>query len=268
MSELFDEATAVTAAGDGRWLAHCSDSWAVPRGANGGYLAAIIVRAVEAQVSDPARHFRSLTLHYLRPPANGPLEVAVTVERQGRTLTSVTARASQEGKDCVLAIGALAGDFGSPVEFAAQMPEVEPASAIEPWPIVDEMPPVAQRVEMRPAVGGTPFAGGQDAYTGGWIRLREPHRYDAALLAFLSDVWLPPTLLSVLDPVGVPTIDLTIHFRNPQAALEASPDEPVLGIFESEFAAGSFVEEDAQLWSPGGVLLAQSRQLAALLPAR
>ena len=268
MSDLFDEATAVRPAGEGLWRADCSEGWAVPRGANGGYLAAIIVRAVEAEVADPARPFRSLTLHYLRPPDNGPLEVAVTIERQGRTLTSVTARAVQGGRPCVLAIGALAGDFGSPLEFAGEMPEVPPASAIEPWPVVDEMPPVAQRVEMRPAVGGTPFAGGQEAYTGGWIRLREPHRYDAALLAFLCDVWLPPTLLSVVDPVGVPTIDLTIHFRNPQVALETLPDEPVLGIFESGFAAGSFVEEDAQLWSPGGVLLAQARQLAALLPAR
>jgi acyl-CoA thioesterase len=240
----------------------------VPRGANGGYLAAIIVRAVEAEVADPGRPFRSLTLHYLRPPENGPLEVSVAVERQGRTLTSVTARASQDGRPCVLAVGALAGDFGSTVEFAEAMPQVEPASAIEPWPVVEEMPPVARRVEMRPAIGGTPFAGGQEPCTGGWIRLREPHPYDAALLAFLSDVWLPPTLLSVVDPIGVPTIDLTIHFRNPQAALEASPGEPVLGAFESRFAAGSFVEEDAQLWSPGGVLLAQSRQLAALLPPR
>ena len=267
MSQRFDEATAVTAAGDGLWLAHCSDDWSVPRGPNGGYLAAIIVRAIEAQVADPARSMRSLTLHYLRPPANGPLEVAVTVERQGRTLTTVTARASQEDKPYVLAIAALAGGFGSELEFSQPMPEVEPASAIEPWPLVEEMPPVAQRVEMRPAVGGAPFSGADAAYTGGWIGLREPHRYDAALLAFLSDVWMPPTLMSVLDPVGVPTIDLTIHFRNPKAALEASPDEPVLGIFESEFAVDSFVEEDARIWSPAGVLLAQSRQLAALLPA-
>jgi len=269
LSDRFDEATAVTAAGDGRWLAHCSDSWSVPRGANGGYLAAIIVRAIEAQVADPERPFRSLTLHYLRSPVSGPLEIAVTVERQGRTLTSVTARAAQEGKDCVLAIGALSGDFGPGVEFAPVMPEVEPASAIEPWPLVEAMPPAAQRVEMRPAIGAEPFSGAGEAYTGGWIRLREPQPYDTALLAFIADVWMPPTLTTMLvDPLGVPTIDLTIHFRNPQAALETSPEEPVLGVYESELAAGSFVEETGTIWSPEGTILAQSRQLAALLPLR
>ena len=269
MSEVFGEATAVEPAGDGLWTARCSDSWSVPRGANGGYLAAIIVRAIEGEVADPDRRFRSLTLHYLRSPSNGPVEISVTVERQGRTLTSVTARLAQDGKDCVLAIGALAGDFGSPLAFSPPMPEVQPASAIDPWPVVDAMPPAAQRVEMRPAIGGEPFSGAEEAYTGGWLRLREPHPYDAALLAFLSDVWMPPTLTTMLvDPVGVPTIDLTIHFRNPQAALETSPEDPVLGVYVSQLAAGSFVEETGEIWSPEGVLLVQLRQLAAILPAR
>ena len=42
----------------------------------------------------------------------------------------------------------------------------------------------------------------------------------------------------------------------------------MLGVYESQLAAGSFVEETGEIWSPEGVLLVQLRQLAAILPAR
>lgn len=268
MSENFDEAVAVRPAGPGRWAADCSELWFSPRGANGGYLAAIVVRAVEAQLADPGRRFRSLTLHYLRPPGVGPLELEVEVERAGRTLTSVTARVTQNGKPCLLAVGALAADFGADLAFSESMPSVPGAGEIEPWPLVEQMPTVAHRVEMRPAIGGEIFGGAEEAITGGWVGLREPHRYDGALLAFMADVWLPASFTRAVDPVAVPTIDLTVHFRNPQVALETSAEEPLLGVFRSRFAADSFVEEDGELWSPGGVLLAQSRQLAVIREAK
>jgi hypothetical protein len=40
----------------------------------------------------------------------------------------------------------------------------------------------------------------------------------------------------------------------------------VLGVFRSTASAGGFFEEDGELWSPDGTLLAQSRQLALMLP--
>ena len=61
-----------------------------------------------------------------------------------------------------------------------------------------------------------------------------------------------------------PTIDLTVHFRAPAAAA-AIVEEPVLAVFRSSTAAGGFFEEDGELWSAAGVLLAHSRQLALLV---
>ena len=75
----FAEDTAVNALGDGRYRASISRAWWIERGPNGGYLAAIVLRAILAEVDDPARRPRSLTLHYLRPPVEGPCEVAVPV---------------------------------------------------------------------------------------------------------------------------------------------------------------------------------------------
>ena len=42
------------------------------------------------------------------------------------------------------------------------------------------------------------------------------------------------------------------------------PEDFVLGRFSSRLALGGAWEEDGELWSPAGELLAQSRQLALI----
>jgi acyl-CoA thioesterase len=42
-------------------------------------------------------------------------------------------------------------------------------------------------------------------------------------------------------------------------------DDYVLAVFRSRYASEGFVEEDGEIWSPDGQLLAQSRQLAVML---
>jgi acyl-CoA thioesterase len=71
-----------------------------------------------------------------------------------------------------------------------------------------------------------------------------------------------PAAFSRLGRVAVvPTLDLTIHFRAP---LPAAGDGWGLAVFESRMSAGGTWEEDGELWTSGGVLLAQSRQLAMI----
>ena len=79
----FDADTALEPAGDGRWSAWAPEHWFVARGPNGGFLAALAARAAEAAAGRP---LRSLTLHFLAPPAVGALAVGATVERERRHL--------------------------------------------------------------------------------------------------------------------------------------------------------------------------------------
>jgi hypothetical protein len=44
------------------------------------------------------------------------------------------------------------------------------------------------------------------------------------------------------------------------------PEDLYLGIFTSTVARDGFFEEDGVLWAPDGTLVAQSRQLALLIP--
>jgi len=127
--------------------------------------------------------------------------------------------------------------------------------------------PMRGRFEERWAIGSRPWAAGAKALAGGWIRLAEPRPLDAPLVAALTDAW-PPAVFSHLElgalEGGVPTVDLTVHFRAPLPPPGAGPHDWVLAVFRSREARQGFVEEDGEIWSRDGVLLAQSRQLAVV----
>src|SRR4051794_11203156 len=66
LTSAFELATAVTPLGDGRWAATADTDWFATTGPNGGYTAAIVLRAMAEAVDDAERLPRSLTLHYTR----------------------------------------------------------------------------------------------------------------------------------------------------------------------------------------------------------
>ncbi len=262
MSHPFDVATAVEHVAEGRWAATIDAGWAAPMGPNGGYLASIVLRALTEAVADPNRAPRSLNLHYLRPPVAGPAEVAVTVERSGRSLTSLSARLEQDGRLCVLALAAFAVDMPSAADYAEPAPEASAPDAIAALEAFEGAPPITHRLEIRPAIGPAPFSGGAEARTGGWLAFTGGQRdTDALACATYVDAWWPAPFVRLTHPIAAPTIDLSIHFR---AALPVGG--PVLGVFSSRTSARGFFEEDAELWSADGVLLAQGRQLALARP--
>ena len=90
---------------------------------------------------------------------------------------------------------------------------------------------------------------------------REPHPADHVALAAISDAFIPPAFFRTPEPVTVPTLELTIHFRG------IPPEDPhpfVRQTTVSRLAAGGVVEVDGELWSEDGRLLVQSRQLALM----
>jgi acyl-CoA thioesterase len=284
----FEQATAVSALGDGRYRAQVDPGWSTPIAANGGYLAAILVRAIEAHgVIGTDRQLRSLTCHYLRPVTAGALDVAVDVVRSGRRISTVRVTASQAGKDAILALAALAVlDLPAAGTWEPEPPPVAPAPPREA-PTVDpdayrrsgagawlgateRMPPMFQRVRVAPRIGGVPFSDrplppGEAPETGGWIALPESRPIDAAFIALCADVWWPPAFQPLGRPAIAPTIDLTLHVRA-DIPPEGLPDQPVLGWYRSTAAHGGLMEEDAALFLPDGTLLAHARQLAIFMP--
>lgn len=262
--------SAVRPLGDGRFAATVSPHWSAPRGPNGGYVAALFVRALAAVVDAPERAPRSLTLHYLRPPVPGPCELVVTVERSGRSVTSLSARLLQEGETMVVALAAFAVPFDAALDFATPPPaELRTAPAeLRTAPPDSGFPTIAYRCATAPVFGPRMLSGGAEGLTGGWLRLAEPEAPDAATIAFFTDAWMPAAMARLTEPSAAPTIDLTIHFRAPLPHPGLTADTPVLARFTSTTSADGFVEEDGELWAPDGTLLAQSRQLAIFMRPR
>lgn len=260
----FTRDTAVTAAGTGRYDAVCAGDWSAPTGPNGGYLAAVVLRAMLAELDDPARDARALNLHYLRAPQPGPARVDVTVERSGRSMSTLTARLEQADRTCVLAIGAFGAPFAAAADYADPPPEVLPPHALKATRDDPRFPPISRRLEVRRAIGGPAFGGAPEADSGGWLRLREPVPVDAPLLALMVDAWLPAVFAYLTEPAMAPTVELTIHFRAPATARALPADTQLLARFRSLTAADGYAEEDGWVWAPDGTLLAQSRQLHLL----
>ncbi len=90
--------------------------------------------------------------------------------------------------------------------------------------------------------------------------------FSAPAVAALMDAWTPPVYARAGQPLRVPTVDLTVHFRTSLPLPDAKPDDFLLAIFRTNAAAEGFLEEDGEVWSSDGRLVAQSRQLAVAIP--
>jgi acyl-CoA thioesterase len=268
----FERDSAVEALAPGRWRARLDDAWWIALGPNGGYMAAILLRAIQAEVADPTRAPRSLTVHYVSRPEGEEVEVLTTVERAGRSLTTVAARMVQGERVIAIALAALSHPrrLRAPLTLSeARPPAVTPFERAERWRGAAGSPAARfhENLDMRWAADAPPFSGAAIARSAAWARLAEPVRPDAPALALFADA-LPPAIFSVatgFDGIGpVPTIDLTIHFRAPLPPAGVAADDFVLLHFASRLLSDGFLEEDGEIWTAEGVLLAQSRQLAIL----
>lgn len=260
----YDVSTGIERLAEGRWQLEVDAGWFAPTGPNGGWLAAVVLRALTEAVDDPERAPRSLNLHYLRPPAPGPAEISVQVERVGGSLTSLSARLEQDGRLCVLALAAFARDMPSAAEWSAKMPEAPASDTLERLSAPEGAPEIFRRLDVRLALGDPPFSGGSEARTGGWLAFDPPRQIDALACATLVDAFWPAPFARLTGPIAAPTVDLSIHFRA-RLPLAADP-QVVLGLYTSSTSAEGFFEEDAELWTQDGVLLAQGRQLALARP--
>jgi acyl-CoA thioesterase len=275
---VFDRDTAVVlehgSQSQATFAAEVSRDWRAGRGPHGGYLAAMLLRALIETVDDPRRSPRSLTIHYPRAPEPGPVSIETRVEREGRSLSTLSARMEQEGTLIALVLAAFSVAWDAPALSDLEMPNVPGPDPGREAGTLERLgaPPFTRHLVMQQRIGGTPFAASdQPMEIGGWLGLAEPRPLDPLSLAFFSDALFPPPFVRLRPEqrVVAPTLDLTVHFRTttPRAP-EADPDELCLARFRTRLVHEGFFDESGVIWAQDGTVLAQSRQLAILLPVR
>ncbi|MFE2285630.1 thioesterase family protein [Streptomyces sp. NPDC059443] len=265
----FDRDTAVTArAGDpGVYDADLSAGWTIITAVNGGYLLALVGRALSAALPHPDPF--TVSAYYLTSSVPGPAVIRTEVARVGNSLSTGQASLFQYDESGAeverLRVVASYGDLSElpdavhttarpPVMPAYEDclgPEAGPAPIPGSSAIVDRL-----RLRLDPATAG--WAVGQPSGKGemrSWFELADGRDADPLSLLLAVDA-LPPTVFD-LGLVGwAPTVELTAHVRARPAP------GPVRVSITTRNLAGGFLEEDAEVWDSADRLVAQSRQLA------
>lgn len=264
----FDRGTAVTRRGseEGVYDALLAPGWTVMNVLNGGYLLAVIARALGDALphSDPF----AVSAHYLTPSAPGPAVVRTETVRSGRTLSTGQASLYQAGEDGAeverIRVVASYGDLDAlseDVRTAAKPPEIPPlercvetAGAPRPpgdFALIDRL-----ALRLDPATVG--WAVGAPSGRGemrGWFDFADGRAADPLSLLLAVDA-LPPTSFELGLQGWTPTVELTVHVR-----CRPAPG-PLRIALTTRNLAGGFLEEDAEIWDSADRLVAQSRQLA------
>jgi len=262
----FEEDTRVVPAGEpGRWEAELTDRWdiSVP---NGGYVLAVALAAVAAEVDQP--HPLAVSAHFLATCEHGPATVDVTVLKQGRSLSTAAATLWQRDRARVAVLATYADLRASngPTLVSVAPPSLPPPEECgfigeRPAGGLDERPAIADRVEFRPSPASARALASRGAPTRleGWLRMAEDGPTGPEHLPLLVDA-SPPAVFAAFETGWVPTIELTVHVRGVPAPgwLRARIETRVLVDGE--------LEEDCMLWDADGRVVAMSRQLARVLP--
>jgi acyl-CoA thioesterase len=113
---------------DGRYVVRLSDEWEI-WGPNGGYLAAIALRAagMVARIPQP----RSFYCHFLSSPAFDAVQLDVKILKRGRRAESLSVEMAQDGKPILHALVKTAADGPGYRHQHMQAPAVAPPAALK-----------------------------------------------------------------------------------------------------------------------------------------
>jgi acyl-CoA thioesterase len=262
----FERDTALTPTADGIYEGRIDEGWRIVRGANGGHLAAILLRGVTLAAATTDHSPRALTVHFNRVPKDDAVHVTVETERMGRTMSTYTARMRQNDKLVAIGLASFSAPRRGPDFADISIPEVPAPESSEVVADREDFP-FGQHFDFRRALGPAPGERSDRAEHAVWMRLREAQPVDHVVVTQLCDAWAPAVFVKLGEGgggAGVPTVEMTYHYREVLPLADANDDDWYLGVFRTTVARGGFIEEDGWLWSRMGTLLAQSRQLAIL----
>jgi len=254
MGKFLDD-TSLEAIGENRWRANLQKGWRIGRVPNGGYVLAIVGRAISQSLNhaDPL----SINAFYLEPTQLGEAEVEVEILRLGKGTQFASARLYQEGNLKIVANAAYTDldRLKGPTNMIMTPPEVPPFETIDvPKHNVLE---IHNTIDTRIVSGAEFFTDQQPTNTGEFIAYMQYvdgadiHPID---LLMFGDMMPPPSFTLVPNVGWVPTVEMTVQLRGKPAP------GPILCRARSHTLIKGVTEQDCEIWDANGDLVAVGRQ--------
>lgn len=254
--------TAVEGA-DGRFRARLSRDWEI-WGPNGGYVAAIALRAAGAATALPRP--ASLAGHFLNVARFDAVEIEVTTLRAAKRAESMRVTMTQDGRPIFAAIVWVVGALDGLVHDASAAPAVPAPAALAPLEALASPADLSARHRFWDNFDSRPIAWvpWRERQAGAphwreWLRFRpratsaDPF-VDAARALLLIDTMTWPAACQPHLPEPryiAPSLDVTVQFHR------LDPDsEWLLVDAEAPIAAQGLIGGQARVWSERGALLA------------
>jgi len=257
----FDAAIALAPGADGSLHGQTHPAYGNMVGPFGGVIAATLLNAVLQHpqlLGEPV----SQTVHFAAPIADGGFTVQARVVRTNRSTQHWSVELVQNDEVAAFAttVTALRRDTWSALD--ASFPDVPPASRIAPSPHIARAAWTA-RYEMR-FVDGAPGAmesNSESSQSRMWIRDTPERPLDYLSLAALCDAFYPRIFVRRPKWVPIGTVALTTFFHADARQLAEQGSAPLLGVARAQRFGNGFFDQNAEMWSERGELLATSHQV-------
>lgn len=251
---------------DGVFEGHTSDDYWNFTGPFGGATAATLLRAV---MEHPRRAGTplSITVNFCAPVAKGDFRISVREIRSNRSTQHWSMELSQgEAGITATATAVFAQRRETWSHQAVSMPSAPAPDTLTPLPMQGMMAWL-QHYDFRFAAGtpqrlrATPNAAPASAASQVWISERRPRPLDFLSLLAFADTFFGRIfhVRGALFPIG--TVSMTTYFHADAADLAAIGDAPILGVADGKVFNKGYSDQNAELWSRDGRLLATSHQI-------
>lgn len=268
MATDLEQATRIEGDG-GSYAATLSDQWEI-WGPNGGYLAALALRAAGELAA--IRQPRGFYCHFLSSPEFAPVELDVSALKQGRRAESFTVSMTQRERPVLHAMVETAADGPGYSHQHPSIPAVEPPAKVEPYEYLSDSGEHVFRfwenVERRPV-----RVAGEDRHAPvvrEWVRFRPTACFDdpfvdgARALILLDTFGFPAAFRRYRSwEYLAPNLDTSVWWHR----LEPGSDWLLIE-HECTVAAHGLMGVSGRVWSEDGKLVATGSAQLCCVPGR
>jgi acyl-CoA thioesterase II len=251
----------VVASADGKLTATLSRDWDI-WGPNGGYIAAIALRAI-GKVAPADHKPATFSCQYLAAGQFDPVDIVVEFVRQGRNAWCLNAVLMQNGKRVLQAQAWTTNKTDGPRKVDRKMPDVPGPAGLKTWR------------ELNPQEDGHPFWAHFDSKPVRLVTWKEYDERGSVLeewyrfkdFPHTDDVWLDNArALLLVDTIQwpswhrglkekpnyiAPSLDVTVWFHERPGSAEW-----LLGHARADVAGGGLIHGNVHIWSEDGRLIA------------